>query len=195
MNLEELSIEEQVNYINEQLKTGRTMRDIEVNDFRVNDRVIAKRLTRRGYKRVNDIYILKSEENKNTNEAQKYTDKNNKNKDKLRKSTNVITNPIQENTSVTQMYTKDLDINKLVEVVNLLEPLKEMIEEHNRNKNIIEVQEVVLKPKAIGSTSTKSFRIDDEVLKKWNEFVADHKEFNVQQLISLALEEFINKYK
>ncbi|MEG0671726.1 hypothetical protein [Clostridium sp.] len=41
----------------------------------------------------------------------------------------------------------------------------------------------------------KLFKIDVEVSDKWDEFVRDHKEFKVQQLISLALEEFIGRYK
>ena len=39
-----MSIEEVVEYINKELLKGRTMKDIEVNDFGVNERVIGKRL-------------------------------------------------------------------------------------------------------------------------------------------------------
>ena len=51
MDIKELSIEQLVEYVNQELAKGRTMRDIETNDFKVNDRVIVKRLTRRGYRR------------------------------------------------------------------------------------------------------------------------------------------------
>ena len=47
MIYEEMSIEEVVEYINKELLKGRTMKDIEVNDFGVNERVIGKRLARK----------------------------------------------------------------------------------------------------------------------------------------------------
>lgn len=57
MKLENLSIEEIVYYINNELKLGRSMKDIEINDFKVNDRVIVKRLNRKGYKRVENKFV------------------------------------------------------------------------------------------------------------------------------------------
>jgi hypothetical protein len=41
----------------------------------------------------------------------------------------------------------------------------------------------------------KLFKIDVNVLEQWNLFVENHKSFKVQSLISLALQEFIDKYK
>ena len=69
-----------------------------------------------------------------------------------------------------------------------------MLEEYNRNKNIVDVNTVELRPKAVIEVKQKLFKIDINVLEQWEEFVLNHKEFKVQQLISLALEEFINKY-
>lgn len=51
MIYEEMSIEEVVEYINKELLKGRTMKDIEVNDFGVNERVIGKRLARKNVKK------------------------------------------------------------------------------------------------------------------------------------------------
>lgn len=93
-----------------------------------------------------------------------------------------------------QKYNKDIDIDKLNELINLIEPIKEIIEQHNKSKTIIEVHPIELKAKAVTEVKQKLFKVDVEVLKKWDKFVVDHKEFKVQQLISLALEEFINKY-
>lgn len=41
----------------------------------------------------------------------------------------------------------------------------------------------------------KLFKVDTEVLKNWEKFVAEHKQYKVQNLISMALGEFIDKYK
>ena len=83
----------------------------------------------------------------------------------------------------------------MLELIELLEPIKSLIEDYERNKNIIEVNSIELKPKAITKVKQKLFKIDVDILEQWEEFVLNHKEFKVQQLISLALEEFIEKYK
>lgn len=94
-----------------------------------------------------------------------------------------------------QSLNKNIDMNSLKELIRLLEPIKEVIQEYNKSKNIIEVEKVEINPKNITEVKQKLFKIDIEVLDKWEKFVAEHKQFKVQNLISLALEEFIDKYK
>jgi hypothetical protein len=96
--------------------------------------------------------------------------------------------------SIIQKYNKDIDIDTLKELISLIEPIKEVIQEYNKSKNIIEVERVELKPPSVTEVKQKLFKVDIEVLEKWNKFIAEHKEFKVQSLISLALEEFIQKY-
>ena len=57
MDINNLSVDQLVEYVNAELEKGRTLKDIEVEDFIVNPRVIGKRLGRKGYKRVDDRYI------------------------------------------------------------------------------------------------------------------------------------------
>ena len=173
MRVENLSIEQLVEYINKQLQLGRAMKEIEINDFGVNDRVIVKRLNRKGYKRVNNEFLKGI-----TKEIQK----DNK-KTKLIEKSNEI-----------HIYNKSINEEKLIELIELLEPIKNLIEEYQRNKNIIEVETIELRPKAVIKVKQKLFKIDIDVLEQWEEFVLNHKEFKVQQLISMALEEFIQKY-
>lgn len=177
MNLEEMKLEEIVEYINKELGKGRTLKDIETIDFNVNDRVIAKRLSRKGYKRIDNQYLYESNTTVLT--------KKHSNKDLFLK---------EDNTNVLPLYNQ-LDLNKLNELINLIEPIKEVIQEYNKSKNIIEIQNIELKPKAITEVKQKIFKIDIDVLNKWDKFVLEHKEYKVQQLISLAIEEFIEKYK
>ncbi|WP_195973101.1 hypothetical protein [Clostridium thermobutyricum] len=181
MKLENLSVEEIVDYINNELKLGRSMKDIEINDFKVNDRVMVKRLNRKGYKRV---------ENKFVNNITKDIQKNNKLILNKKRKINV-----NRKTEVIQEYNNNINESKLLELIELLEPIKSLIEDYERNKNIIEVNSIELKPKAITKVKQKLFKIDVDILEQWEEFVLNHKEFKVQQLISLALEEFIKKYK
>ena len=183
MDINTLSIEQLVEYVNQELSKGRTMKDIETNDFNVNDRVIVKRLTRRGYKRVGNEFKRGI-----TNVKQKDKEPNNKH---IQGSSKAIV-PTENN--VIQKFNTSISNEKLMELVHLIEPIKEMLEDYKRNKNIVDINPVELRPKAVTEVKQKLFKIDINVLEQWEEFVLNHKEFKVQQLISLALEEFINKY-
>ena len=181
MDIKALSVEQLVEYVNKELLNGRSMVDIETNDFGVNDRVIVKRLTRRGYKRVGNEF---------TKDITKVIQKDNKANVKDLKEELVV----REKT-VIQKHNKRIEEDKLNELVELIEPIKEMLQEYNRSKNIVDVNLVELKPKAVLEVKQKLFKIDVDVLEQWEELVSKHKEYKVQQLISLALEEFIQKYK
>ena len=114
-----------------------------------------------------------------------------------------ITKVIQKNKTsnkkpqqaIIQSLNKDIDINTLKELIDLIEPIKEVIQEYDKNKNIINIEKIELNPKNITEVKQKLFKIDIDVLKDWEKFVAEHRQYKVQNLISLALEEFINKYK
>ncbi len=181
MKLDKLSIDEIVNYINKELKAGRSMKDIEINDFKVNDRVIVKRLNRKGYKRVGNEFLKNI-----TKDIQRDNDIHLNNGDDIN---------LSEKNKFIQKYNEGINELKLLELIELLEPIKSLIDDYERNKNIIEVNSVELKPKAVITVKQKLFKIDVDVLEQWEEFVLNHKEFKVQQLVSLALEEFIEKYK
>lgn len=157
-----------VTYINNQLDLKRTMTDIEKREFNVNPRVIHKRLYRLGYKKINNKYVI--DDNK------------------------TITKVIPNQSSIINTNNFNIDNSKLIELIEMIEPLKEIIQEYNRSKTYVDVDTIELRPKAVTEVKQKLFKIDVSVLDKWEEFVSSHKEFKVQQLISLALEEFINKY-
>ncbi|MGL5149319.1 MAG: hypothetical protein ACRC7N_01950 [Clostridium sp.] len=183
MDINTVSIGQLVEYVNQELSKGRTMVDIETNDFNVNERVIAKRLTRRGYKRV---------ENEFKQGITNVIQKDNTFSVIQKQAVSKVIEPNKNN--IIQKYNKDITEDKLIEIVALIEPIKEMLEEFKRNKNIIDVNTVELRPKAIKDVKQKLFKVDTNVLEQWEEFILKHKEFKVQQLISLALEEFIQKY-
>ena len=172
MNIKDLDIEQQVEYINAELSKGRSMKEIEQQDFNVHERVISKRLSRKGYKRVNNQFIKRSIEVIQEDKCIEITTP----KDNILK------------------YNKDINDDKLIELIDMVDTLKEIIEHYNKNKNVIDIEINELKPKAVTEVKQKLFKVDAEVLKKWEKFVSEHKEFKVQQLISLALEEFIQKY-
>lgn len=170
MDINTLSIEQLVEYVNKELINGRNMREIENNDFNVNDRVIVKRLNRRGYKRQGNEF------------KKDITKVILKNKGDENEPMRVLNGGINKN----------IGNEKIMELVELLEPIKVMLEDYNTNKNIGNTNE--LRPKAVTEVKQKLFKIDVNVLEQWEKFIAEHKEYKVQQLISLALQEFITKY-
>lgn len=95
---------------------------------------------------------------------------------------------------IIQKNNKSIDMDKLQELIEMIEPLKEVIQEHNKSKNIIDIKTHELNPPNITEVKQKLFKVDIDVLKNWEQFVAEHKQFKVQNLISLALAEFIDKY-
>lgn len=97
------------------------------------------------------------------------------------------------------------DINKNEEEIKLISKniieLKEMLNNHiykeasnsrQESKNI--KLSFMSLPKTI-ETLERTFRINLEVAEIFDEFYEDNKEFRVQDLISLALQELIDKYK
>ena len=58
MVYDEMGLEEVVEYINGELLKGRPMKEIEIVDFGVNERVITKRLARKNIKKVDGQFVL-----------------------------------------------------------------------------------------------------------------------------------------
>ena len=138
MNINSITITELVNYINIELNKGRTLKDIEINDFKVNDRVIAKRLSRKGYKRINNQYIYESNPSVLDNKV-------------------ILKTPEIINSKELPDY-NNLDLSKLKELIDLLEPIKEIIHEYNNRRNIIDIEKNELRPKAITEVKQKFIR-------------------------------------
>lgn len=197
-NISENDINDIIDYINEQLSKNRTMKDIEVNDFGMNEKAIRKRLDRRGYKRIDGIYVKGCNSNKKPKKKVNSTSIAN---DIHKKDSESITNTIQVapkdlNTGIMT----DTEVIALKELVSLVEPIKEVIKEYNTritHDNVIDIEPIEIKlddkigvvGKAVG------MRIDENIYKEWQEFTNKHKKkFRSHQLLSQALFEFMGKY-
>lgn len=187
------NIDEIVKYINLELTKGRTMISIEQEDFNVNERVIDKRLKRVGYKKIDNQYII------NDDVIQKQDKSKTKEKVKYNNSNTLV---IQEPNNLIIDNFKEIDFNSLKEIINLLEPMKEVIQEYNKSKtkdNVIDLEPLEIKidrSKLNGNIKAAGFRIDENILDLWKEFTNENKaEYKVQDLVGQALLEFMNKYK
>ena len=186
-------IEEIKDYINLELAKGRPMVSIEKEDFEANERVIHKRLSRAGYKKVDNQYILSNDVIQVSNNSIT------KDKDKYNKS---ITSVIQrEEEEITKDF-KETDIQALKELISLVEPLKNVIQVYNKSittEKYIDVEPIEIKidrTKLSGNIKATGFRIDETILDYWREFIKNYNgEYKVQDLVGQALLEFIEKYK
>lgn len=186
MEWDSSNIVEMVAYINEQLGLGKSMANIEKKIFNVNYRVIHKRLSRAGYKKIGDKYI-KTESN---------TNNNSKDDEKLFKEDNEIV--VQE----VSPENRDEDTEFIKEFKELLGPLKEIVKRHqdgalinsnshtgakklNKKINVEAKSEVV----------QRSFKVEKSILKEWDEFTKEHKEYKIQDLLGAALTQYMKKFK
>jgi len=96
---------------------------------------------------------------------------------------------------VIQTSNENIDMKSLKELISLIEPIKIVIQEYNDRRNIIEFEKETLIPDNVTEIKQKLFKIDVDVLNDWETFVIAHKQYKVQSLISMALKEFIRKYK
>lgn len=114
MDINNLSVDQLVKYVNSELEKGRTMKDIEVEDFMVNPRVITKRLGRKGYKKVDNKYNKVDNTTSNTTLKQR----------------------VKEDVNTPPGTLKNIDLDKLNLLLENLEPLLKLVEQKNNTSSI-----------------------------------------------------------
>ena len=186
-NYDDYTIEENVQYINELLSNGLSMKQIEEDHYNVSERVIVKRLARRGYKRSSDgnrLFVLVDSEKAHTKPNKAHT-KHDKSIAKPTKATK------------TKDIFSDEEVQKLKELINNYDDIMCVLSMYSKcnttnTQHIHDIEDIQI----IQTYNTKQrmFRVDIEVLERWNEFCEEYKHIKVQSLISSALLEYINKY-
>lgn len=141
------NINEVVEYINQELLKGRTMKEIEQQDFKVNERVITKRLNRRGYKKVDGVF-KKNDTTCNITEIEKPKNegivkvKNNIDMDKLQKLLDNL-DTLLELVNRQQNNTSSITSNEtIVTSLRINKEVYEMVKQRARENNI-KVGEIV----------------------------------------------------
>ena len=180
-NYEDYTIEENVQYINELLSNGLSMKQIEEDHYNVSERVIVKRLLRRGYKRSsegNRLFTLVDSEkaNRKPNKANRKPNKANRKPNK------------------TKDIFSDEEVQKLKQLINNYDDIMYMCSKCNttNTQHIHDIEDIQIIQTY--NTKQKMFRVDVEVLERWSAFCEEYKHIKVQSLISSALLEYIEKY-
>lgn len=186
------NIGEVVAYLNNELSKGRTQKEIEINDFKVNERVIAKRLTSRGYKKIDNQYIkyddsntrvIKANKNKYDNSCTKVIEDNREEYDK-------------SNTIVIEK--KEIQ-NKLIGLAQNYDKILKIIQEYDKKYDAQydkEYEGIVIElPVETKTDFRATVRVNNVIWEQFGEFANNHKEFTKRDLVSMALKEYMKNHK
>lgn len=186
------NIGEVVVYLNNELAKGRTQKEIEINDFRVNERVIAKRLTSRGYKKIDNQYI--KYDNRGAEVIKTKTEERDNNHIK------VIEDSKQEYDNSNTLVIKQKEIqNKLIGLAKNYDKILKIIQEYDeqsdeqsdKNNSNISIQ----LPMENKTDFRATIRVNNVIWDNFSNFANNHKEFTKRDLISMALKEYMENHK
>ena len=187
-----LSLIEQVEYINSLLEENKTLTNI------AKDIGIGRSTIRDRFKKINYRY---------SKDLNKYIkDINVSNTGVIRGSADVMKNRQKELNTIDRADLKKYNVSntsidnfnsnikdKLVNITNEYEVLMEMIELYKSNTNVLQSQICIDLP--ICDSELTSFRVNKKVLNDFNEFVKHNKEFRKIDLVSMALKEYMENHK
>lgn len=187
MNKEEfnaLTIEEQVEYINAQLallSLNRVATAIGISESTIRDRFKSK-----GYKRQGKSFIkLESTEPTKENIKPKTAKKN----------TTITKNTKAQEQTQDNKQIKVLE-NRIGSLEKELESIKAILTTITTStKTTVNTNTTKAIKKYEGDGVSRSYRVNEEVQKQWKVFCKSHSEHRVSDLISNALEEYINSFK
>ncbi len=181
-DLRKCKIDDIVGYINEKLLELGSLKKV-ADNLGANESTIRKYITSRGYKRVANEFVLQDDK---CNPLEHNSKKN------INKQSNTL-----ENTSVINFT--DIKDN-MIYLSNETETLREMIEwfrskDDKSNTSVIEVVDGIKIDLPEAPIKRTTIRINEKVWNMFNELVEDNKPIDKHDLMSMALLEYINKYK
>ena len=169
-----LSNEDKINYINKKLEKGQTVIRIR-EDLNIGEKAFQRMVKESGYK---FNQKLKRYDKQHTNIVQ-------------------VDEYDKDNTNVIPYNLKD----ELIEIINMKEDLKQLIKNYKEgyDKEHTQVIEIIedkgIKINLPDSEIIRStFRVNKEVLYRWNEFCEKYKEFSKTNLLSSCMLEYMDKY-
>ncbi|RXI41553.1 hypothetical protein DP129_01005 [Clostridium tetani] len=180
-----LDLMDQLEYVNKKLSYGESLREIS-KDLNMSKTTIRNRFKKIDYVFNKDKkqYIKDSDEyKKNINMLQVKPIENKEIKeDEYIYNTNVLTN----------LEAKE----KLINIIDNYDNIEKMLKWFENQKNIVEVEEINIDTdKLIGTVKTTTVRLYDKVWEDFRKFMKDYPEYKSMDLVSMALVEYMSKYK
>lgn len=172
-----LNFEDKISYINAQLMEGQTVSKIR-EEIGVGEKSLQKEIKLNGYKYDNKLkqYIINTESNTNMNDIVVLAKNNSQ---ILKESQRRAISFLEENFEILELLVEKFKANTTSNTTS----------NTNKNQIIIDlIDDKHLNPKA------KAFRVNMFVYKEWQEF-CEKQRYSKQDLLSMAMKEYMDKYK
>ena len=176
LKFNKLKLEEQVQYINDQLKTGLSLTNI-CKNIGIDRSTVRKRFKSKGYNFNPDINLYEAG-TLSTVVAVKQASTTNK------KSFKNANNTVNTNTLEDRVKDLESKIKALEKLINVNTIDTNNTDDKELNITIFE-----------GETVSRAYRLDAKVQKDFKIFCKKHSEYKVQDIISSALKDFMDKNK
>lgn len=197
-------LEIEVLYVNEQLLKGRSLTKIASEDYGYkSESSLRKRLTRDNlYKRVGQQFIKQCQTKLDISYNEKEEDVVIQN---VRQNVTSVDNPsvleksectVMSNMIMSHSVTPSIVDDRFESLLSNYDILMKMIEEYKSlGRQGVNDNRLVIELPADKEEARVTFRINNTVYNEFKEFAETHKQFRVKELVSAALQEFVNKYK
>lgn len=182
------NILEQVEYINKILrgkKKGFTR--IATEDFNITSEELLNQLKSFGYSKVKNQFVLQ-DEGESVLQVNIVDEGQSVGQDVVHNKTDVIVLPKKDNVV-------PLEKENYQKLMSNFDILMEMIDKYKKSNEIPMSDIVVQLPYESDKNYKTSIRIHKEVFEEFKLFCSKHKEFSQKELISMALVEYMDKYK
>ena len=175
-----LEIQDQIAYLNERLEEGITVTEIR-NEIGIGEKKLQRLLKDNGYK-----FNQKSKRYENSSKV-KY------------KSSEVITVKNENSNHPGVINVDDKLLLKIMAELNDMKQMNtkvvELYEWYEKQINVIEPEQLIINSRENNSTTVKSYKVYCETEKAFQALCKKYSHLKVQDLVSKALDEFIEKYK
>lgn len=189
--LKELSTDEQISWLNSKLSEGLTVSEIR-NILGIGERALQKHVKSISYKynqrQKKYIPAEQQQDNGNVLALQNHTT-----------GGKVVNEGQQDNSNTLALQLENSDYKKFIHIMNTYEELQrqvqELIKKQELEDNVIDVTPPKLEITPMDKKPiSKTYKFNPDVVEEFTKFCNKHKNYKVQDIISKALQEFIDKY-
>lgn len=185
-DFKELDIESKVKYVNELLQQGDSVDNIRIN-LGVGKNYIGNKFKERGYKLNRNInqYIKNDDVVTYTTNVVKKPNK------KVSKESNKVNNI---NTSDDRIKVLERQIKDLQSQINII---NDMLNKNNATNVVIDTTSFIhsdIDKLRNTDTTSSHYRIYKDIQEEFKAFCKEHKQYKVQDIISSAIKEYLDKY-
>jgi len=175
-----------IKFMNDNLKNGLTLTTIS-DEIKISRKTIAKKLKKIGYK-----YDLKQKQFLKMSEYDHIIPIT---QHKTAEDKEVVRVEYKSNTNI--FNTKEAK-NKMLSILKKHDDIEEMLQWYHNQRNVIEavVSELRINgDKLTGKAKITTVRVYEDVWEQFRSFMSEHTEYKSMDLISMAMVEYIEKYK